>query len=179
MESSGLPGFDGAMTTSNSTTSVLPVNPQPQAVRRAIERRSVCTLATTSAAGWPHVATVAYGATSTDLWVSTLRNSRKARNLAHDARVAVCIPIRRLPVGPPSSVQFQSTAAVVGLDDPDLRALVEGRALGSVTSHGELELEGGCFLRIALPARLATFGLGLPLRRLIADPLAAGGHVAL
>ena len=37
----------------------------------------------------------------------------------------------------------------------------------------------GCFLRIALPARIVTYGLGLSLRRLISQPLDAAGEVVL
>ena len=144
-------------------------------VIRAIDRRSFCTLATTSSRGRPHVAGVLYDAVGTDLYVSTLRTSRKARNIAANPSVAVCILVRRLPVGPPSSVQFQGRAELLDLDDPEVRRLAAAGDLKGVTSHGELDLPGGCFVRITPDGRAATYGLGMSLRRLLRDPLSAAG----
>lgn len=153
--------------------------PDPAQVRKAIDQRSFATLATTSPAGRPHVAGVLYEAAGDAIYVSTMRSSRKARNIEANPNVALVVPIRRLPVGPPSTVQFQSTAELLDRDGPEIRALVEAGELDSITGHGELELEGGCFLRVGLPRRLVTYGLGLPLRTLISDPLSAGGVVEL
>lgn len=148
-------------------------------VVKALAARSFCTLATTSPAQRSHVAGVLYEAVDTTLYVSTMRASRKARNVAANPHVAVCVPVRRLPVGPPSSLQFQATATVLAVDDPEITGLVAAGRLGSITGHGELDLADGCFLRITPDRRIATYGLGLPLRRLIRDPLNAGGSVAL
>jgi hypothetical protein len=156
--------------------------------RRAIDRRAFATLATTSPAGAPHVAGVLYDAVSVDpadvaagvvLYVSTSLASRKARNVAANPKVAVCIPVRRLPVGPPSSIQFQGRAELLALDDPDVTRLARAGELKGITSHGELELDGGCVVRITPSRRLHTYGLGLSLRALLRDPLAAGGLVDL
>lgn len=148
-------------------------------VGKALAARSFCTLATTSPAHRPHVAGVLYEAVGTTLYVSTLRTSRKARNVAANPYVAVCVPVRRLPVGPPSSLQFQATGAVLTAADPEIAGLVADGQLRSITGHGELELRDGCFLRITPAGRIATYGLGLPLRRLMRDPLNAGGAVLL
>lgn len=154
-------------------------DPRPDDIRRAIARRSFCTLATTSPTGAPHVAAVIYAAIDDVLFVSTRRTSRKARNIAGNPRVFVCIPVRRLPVGPPSSVQFAATAELLRCDEPELRRLVDAGRLKAIVSHGELELADGCFLRITPERRLHTYGLGLPLRRLLRDPLNAAGRVEL
>jgi hypothetical protein len=111
--------------------------------------------------------------------VSTLRSSRKARNIAANPEVGIVIPVRRLPIGPPSSVQFQGRAELLDLDDPALLALVAAGELGSVTGHGELDLPGGCFVRITPNGRLHTYGLGMSLVSLLRNPLAAGGVVDL
>lgn len=148
-------------------------------VVRVIDRRSFCTLATTSPQGRAHVAGVLYEAVGTDLYVSTMRASRKARNIEANPFVAVCIPVRRLPVGPPSSVQFQGRAELIDLDDPQLHRLADAGQLKGVTSHGELDLPGGCFVRITPNGRAATYGLGLSLRQLLRDPLSAGGSADL
>jgi hypothetical protein len=151
--------------------------PDARAVAGAIANRSFATLATVSPAGHPHVAGVLYEQVGSDLYISTLRSSRKARNIAANGRVGVCVPIRRLPVGPPSSVQFQGCAEVLDVDDPAVTALVGSGSLGSITGHGELEIPDGCFIRVVIPRRLLTYGLGMSLRSLIRDPLAAGGVI--
>lgn len=154
-------------------------HPDPTRIVTTVRRRSFATLATTSPAGVPHVAGVLFEIVGNDLYVNTLSASRKARNVAANGRAAVCVPIRRLPVGPPSSVQFQSTAEVVAVDDERVLAAVDRGQLSSLTSHGELDLPDGCFLRIALPPRLVTYGLGMSVRALIADPLGAAGAVEI
>ncbi len=151
--------------------------PDPGRVAALISRRSFATLASVSPAGHPHVAGVLYAQVGDHLFVSTLRSSRKARNVDANGRVGVCIPIRRLPVGPPSTVQFQARADVLDTDDPAIAALVAEGLLASITSHGELELADGCFLRIEVPPRMLTYGLGMSLRTLVRDPLSAGGVV--
>ncbi len=104
-----LPIVDGM-----TNTSTVPIvaeartlfHPDPGAVRRAIERRSVATLATVSLGGRPHAATVLYQFVDDALFVSTSRESRKARNVADRGTAAVTIAVRRMPVGPPASIQF-------------------------------------------------------------------------
>lgn len=148
-------------------------------VMAAIARRSFAMLSTVSPAGRPHAAGIAYSAVGTTLYVNTYRGSRKARNIAENPHVAVSIPIRRLPVGPPSTVQFQGTAEIVPMDDPHITELVQAGRLKAITSHGELEHPDGCFLRITPVRRLHTYGLGMSLRQLLRDPLNAGGTVEL
>ncbi len=112
-------------------------------------------------------------------YVNTLRTSRKARNIDHDPHVGVCIPIRRLPVGPPSTVQFQGVAAILDNNDPEIAALIEAGRLRAITSHGELDNPDGCFLRITPNRRVNTYGLGMSLRQLLRDPLNASGNVEI
>jgi hypothetical protein len=146
-------------------------------VRRAIARRSFCTLATTSPAARPHAAGLVYAEVDGTLWASTLRASRKARNIAANPNVFVCIPVRRVPLGPPSTIQFASTAELLDLDHPEVARLAAAGRLKAITGHGELDLPDGCIVRIAPPRTYHTYGLGLPLHRLIRDPLDASGRV--
>ena len=151
--------------------------PDAQRVMTAVSKRKFAMLATASPAGHPHAAGVLYELVGSELFVSTLRSSRKARSIEAGGRVGVTIPIRRLPIGPPSTVQFQAAAEVLDVDDPVIGALVADGRLGSITGHGELELPDGCFLRIEVPSRLHTYGLGMSLWSLITDPMGAGGVV--
>lgn len=169
--------YGGSMETRHTST---PVNPEPRrldarTVLEAIAKRSFATVATTSPEGWPHAAGVLYALSGDALYVSTMRSSRKARNILAHPRVAVSVPVRRAPVGPPSNVSFQTTARVLELDDPELLAAAAAGDLKTVTGHGELELPGGVFLRIALPRRVVTYGLGMSLLSLIRDPMHAAG----
>jgi general stress protein 26 len=154
--------------------------PALEQVARAVGRRSFCMLATASPSGRPHVSGVLYQAIGTTLYVNMSRDSRKARNIADNPHVAVSIPIRRLPLGgPPSTVQFQGRAEILGFDDPHIVRLLEARELGKITSHGELDYPDGCFVRVTPQRRLTTYGLGMSLVTLIRDPLHAGGTVEL
>jgi len=164
-------------TTSPAQSPATVHRPNPDRIHRALEKRSFATLATASTAGRPHVAGVLVDVVGDVLYVNTRRASRKARNVLANPRVAVVIPIRRLPVGPPSTVQFQAEASVLDLDDPEIQRLVTEGHLGSITGHGELDMADGCFLRILIPDRLVTYGLGMSLRRFITDPMNAGGLV--
>lgn len=168
---------DTTTTTGEPTPTVF--HPDPAKVRRAIERRSVATMATVSGAGRPHAATVLYNCADDALFVSTHRSSRKARNVADNGAAALAIAVRRLPVGPPASIQFQATAAVLPNDDAEIVRLAEAGRLGKITAHGELEIDGGCFLRLELPDRAVTYALGMSLWHVLRHPLDAAGEVHL
>lgn len=159
------------------TTATTQVSPATErAVRRVISKRTFCTIASTSAEGHSHSAGVVYGFADGTLWVHTLRTSRKARNVVAGGRVGVCIPFRRLPIGPPFTIHFQATAELVAMDDPTVVALIESGALKGITAHGELEMPDGCFIRIDPVGRIHSFGPGARIIDLVRDPLNAGGH---
>lgn len=185
--------LDGAMTTTTRTTpnpaerpTTAPAPdlrthaaPTTEQVTTALRRRSFCVLATVSPAGRPHSAGVLYAWHDGALYVSTIRASRKARNIAHQPHVHVTLPIRRIPVGPPSSLLFAARAELLANDDAAVTALAASGALKAITGHGELELPGGCIVRITPDGPVHTYGIGLSLRTLIKDPLGAGGRVDL
>lgn len=148
-------------------------------VRRVLAKQSYCTLATASKANRPHVAGVLYAEIDGVLYIDTYADSRKARNIAETGRAAVCVPIRKIPVGPPFSVQFQATAEVLASDSPEVtRLLSEGR-LKPILVNGGLAEPGGCVLKITTGPRVATYGLGVPLWQLIRDPLSGSRTVEM
>ena len=149
---------------------------QLRKVRKVIASKTFATLATTSPAGRPHVSGVLYDEVDGALWVHTMRSSRKARSIAANPHVAVAIPFRKLPAGPPYTVQFQATARLVAMDDPDVADLVAAGALKTVSAHGALDEPDGVFVRIA-PGRTAhSYGLGANPIDLVRDPLHAGAR---
>jgi hypothetical protein len=87
--------------------------------------------------------------------------------------------VRRYPVGPPFSVQFQATAELRSPGDPEIERLLEERRLKAITSHGELDAPDACFLKITPGPRVASYGLGVSLRELLRDPIAASRSVRI
>jgi Pyridoxamine 5'-phosphate oxidase len=147
-------------------------------VRRALRKRSYAVLATVSPAGRPHAAGVLYTMVGDDLWLSTETTGRKGRNLLANPHVGITVPVRRLPVGPPATVHFQGRADVLAVDDPEVLRLVETGDLKAITSHGELELPDGCFVRITPGAAVHTYALGMSLWSVLRNPLASAGRTS-
>ncbi len=145
-------------------------------ILRTIAKKSFCTLATTSEAGFGHAAGVIYDAVDGTLWFHTMRNSRKARNVAGNPRVGVTIPFRKLPMGPPFTIQFQAIARIVDLDSPEIATLVQRGELKPITGHGELEMPGSCFVAVEPRGSINSFGPGARLLDLIRDPLNSGAR---
>ena len=145
-------------------------------ILRIIDKKSFLTLATTSEAGFGHAAGVIYDAVDGTLWFHTMSDSRKARNIAANPRVGVTIPFRKLPMGPPFTIQFQATARIVELDSPEIADLVERGHLKSITGHGELEMPGSSFVAIEPRGSINSFGPGAKLLDLIRDPLNSGAR---
>ncbi|HYC55337.1 MAG TPA: pyridoxamine 5'-phosphate oxidase family protein [Candidatus Binatia bacterium] len=154
-----------------------PADAMARAAMKALARHSFCTLATSSARNRPHVAGVLYALAGGKLFIHTFADSRKARNVRDNPRVAVCVPVRRLPMAPPFCVQFQGTAELMAIDDPEIGALVAARSLDRIAGHGALSAPGSCIVRITPSATLSTYGIGVPLRALLRDPLHASRNV--
>lgn len=162
---------------SSSTTRPAPVDHDPAQVARivkAIKSRYFCMLSTVSPAGKPHAAGVIYNAVGTTLYVHTMRSSRKARNVAASGSAGVVIPVRKLPVGPPFTVQFQAHADLLDMDDPAIVDLLDAGRLKRISGHGALDEPDGCFLRISPRRVVHTYGIGVSTLGLIRDPLHAG-----
>lgn len=143
---------------------------------KIINKRSFCTLASTSEANRSHSAGVVYQAVDGDLWVHTTGSSRKARNVGTTGHVGVGLAFRRLPVGPPYTIHFQSTARLVPMDDPEVTALIETGRLGRISGHGALTMKDGCFIKIDRPRSLHSYGPGANVIALIRDPLNNGAR---
>lgn len=162
------------------TTDSIPTRPsttdpkQLRKVRKVLAKKSFATLATTSPAGRPHVAGVLYDHVDGALWIHTMRTSRKARSIAANPHVAVTVPFRKLPAGPPYTVQFQGTARLVAMNDPEAVALIDAGALKQISGHGALDEPDGVFVRIVPNGTVHSYGLGVNPIALIRDPLHTG-----
>ena len=149
------------------------------AAQKALARHSFCTLATSSPRNCPNVVGVVYALCDGKLYVHTLEGSRKVRDIRGNANVAVCVPVRRVPMAPPFCVQFQATATVLAKDDAEIVSLIRAGKLKKILAHGALDVPGACFLRIEPKPVLSTFGIGVPLMTLLRDPFHASRTVRL
>jgi hypothetical protein len=151
---------------------------QARRIARALRRKTFATLATVSPKGRSHSAGVVYDFVDGTLWIHTMRDSRKGRNIAHNRHVGVSVPYRRLPVGPPYTLHFQGLAELVPLDDPTAIAHHEAGRLGSISGHGAMTMDGACFVRIHPTGTIHSFGAGVPILDLIRNPIETGARSA-
>lgn len=145
-------------------------------VLRTIAKKSFCTLATTSPATRSHVAGVVYEAVDGTLWIHSLTSGRKVRSIQTNPHVGVCIPFRKLPVGPPYTIHFQATARIVGMADPEVQTLQCAGKLKSIAGHGALEMPDGCFIAVTPHGTVHSFGPGARTIDLIRDPINSGAR---
>ena len=143
------------------------------AVVEAVSSNTFCTLATSSADNRPHVAGVLYALVGRDLYINTDVTSRKARNIGENQRVAVCIPVPVDTQAPPFTVSLQGTATLLQNDDAEIVRLVADGSLAAITSQGELERPGTCFVKVSPRRRAAVCGIGVSQEELDTDPFGA------
>ena len=146
-------------------------------MRTTIGRRSFAVVSSFSSAGHGHAAGIAYAFDGAHLWFHTMRSSRKARNVASNPNVGICVTVRKLPVGPPFTISFQGEATVVSMEDELVLDRLGAGTLKAITSHGELETSDGCFVRVTPTGPRFTYGLGVSALALLRDPLGAGPGV--
>jgi len=136
---------------------------------KEIRRRSFGVLSTVSHDGRPHSVGVLYGVSSRDkplaFYVTTNRESKKARNIACNPNVSFTIPLPRrfLTFMSPNCVQFQGTAHIIPFEDENAAAAFDG----SLVLRESLKLERkhvqrkAIFIRIRPDPVIFTYGLGL------------------
>ena len=138
-------------------------------------------LATSSAGNRPHAVGLLYAAVDLTLYVLVASDSVKARNIRQNPKVAVSIPVRKYPFAPPMAVQFQGNAELLAPDDPEIVRLAEAEAgrLRRIAGLGAGDKPGACFVRVTPGRRIASDGIGVPLRRLLRDVTAGARSVEI
>lgn len=91
-------------------------------IDRAVRRRTFGTLSTMDRRGAPHATAVIYAVSPPDqpltLFVTTRSTTAKVHHIREHPEVAFVIPVpHRLPVFPPSAVQFQGLATILEAND--------------------------------------------------------------
>lgn len=162
------------MSTANSSETVN----DREAVWDAIRGNSYCTLATSSN-NRPHVAGILYEVVGRDVYVTAFNDSKKARNVAENPWVAVCVPVMEHPEAPPFSIQFQGRAEILPQDHPEIVRLLGEGGMPTIAGHGVLDDPRSVFIRITPGKRANVYGVGAPLEELMANPTAAIRSVEL
>ena len=138
-------------------------------IQRAIARNSFCVLATSSQRNQPHAVGLLYAAVDRSIYLLVSEDAVKARNVRANPLVAVCIPVRRFPFAPPMAVQFQGRAELLAPGDPHIAALRRAGRLKKITGLGAGDAPGAVFIRVTPQRRISSYGLGIPLWRLLRD----------
>jgi len=138
-------------------------------IRRVIGRRSFCVLSTSSTRNRPHSVGLLYAAVDLTLYFVVGEDTVKVRNIRQNPHVAVTIPVRRGPFGPPMAVQFQGTAEVLAPDDPDVLAQRAAGRLKRISGLGATEHPGICYLRVRPGRRISSYGIGISIVALLRD----------
>jgi general stress protein 26 len=167
------------MTTQSTTSATEGDERQVARIKKELAKRSFAVLATHSDAGYSHAAGVMYVEVDGVLYIHTRRTTRKARNVATNEHVGVSIPTRKLPGSPPYSIQFQGQAELVPMNDPRVTDLVKAGRLKKITSHGELDEPDGVFVVVRPDRRIHSYGIGVPMRDIIRDPVRNGPRSVL
>ncbi|HET9658183.1 MAG TPA: pyridoxamine 5'-phosphate oxidase family protein [Kineosporiaceae bacterium] len=142
---------------------------QLELVRRELARRSFCVLATSSPANRPHAVGLLYAAVGLDVYLLIGTDTVKARNIRANPQVAISVPVRKYPAGPPMAVQFQGTAQLLEPGDPHIAELLRAGRLKRIASYGAADKPGIVFVRVTPNRRISSYGLGVPLLRLLRD----------
>lgn len=136
-------------------------------VWQAIEKELFAVVGMVNADNEARTAGLVYIVRERKLYLTTGRDTWKARHMAANGHVSVTIPIaRRVPVMPwlkipQATITFQGTARVSATADapPELlRALFRQKA-------GDRELvDGACVIEITPSGEFVTYGIGVPLQ---------------
>lgn len=140
---------------------------------RALEKASFATIATSSHRNRPHVVGIRYALIDRQLYIVVHEHSVKVRNIRMNPRVAISVPVRKVPFFPPYCVQFQGTAEVLPLDDPHIRKLIEANAFKRISTRKDLAKPGQVVIRVTPGGRLSTYGFGFSPLQVARDPQSA------
>ena len=136
-----------------------------------LRRRDFAVLSTATEEGAPHSAGVVYGVSAPGralaIYVMTRKHLKKVRNIEHDPRVSLVIPVTRriLWFEPPPSIQLRGSAEVLDWRDEggveSFRRFWMGRRI--LRMYEEFYRRGErriCFLKIAPVPVISTYMVG-------------------
>lgn len=160
----------------------------PALVLRELRAHNFAVLSTVSEDGEPDSAGVNYGVSAPGrdlaLYVMTRRHLKKARNIAHNPRVSLVVPLPRrlLQFVPPATIQLRGRAEILDWTDREgtdvFRRFWMGRRILSAyqesRERGETRV---CFLKITLDPVIRTYAVGYGAWDLRRDMESAAGKI--
>lgn len=154
-------------------------NDKGMLVKKVLKSKNFLVLGTASESGRPHSSGVLYELVGDTIYIHTTRSSRKFKNVSENPHVAVTVPYRRIPVGPPSTIQFQGWATVMREQSAGVHQLIAQGHFQTLLSKGAENVPDGVFLRIGLPRVIHTFGVEGSLWKWATKPLETGSKVVM
>lgn len=159
-------------------------------VLRALRSNHFAVLSTVDADGWPDSAAVSYGAggggNELQLYVMTRRHLKKARNIAHNPRVSLVVPVPRRVLGfiPPATLQLRGRAEILDWSDPEgtgvFHSFWMGRRILELYERSRRRGDNRvCFLRITLDPVVGFYALGRSVWHIRQRMESSGGKVDL
>ncbi|WP_234787776.1 MULTISPECIES: pyridoxamine 5'-phosphate oxidase family protein [Mycolicibacterium] len=157
-------------------------------IDRAVRRRTFGTLSTMDRRGAPHATAVIYAVSPPDqpltLFVTTRSTTAKVHHIRKHPEVAFVIPVpHRLPVFPPSAVQFQGLATILEANDTAAigafqKSWFHRRILAA---EQRIVSQGGqmCFIAIQPNKTIFSYGIGLSALDILRQPRQAAGQTQL
>jgi general stress protein 26 len=157
-------------------------------VLRELSAHNFAILSTVDQHGQPDSAGVTYGVSARGgavaLYVMTRRHLKKARNIAHNPRVSLVVPLQRrvFRFVPPATIQLRGRAEILDWTEVDgtnvFRSFWMGRQILSAYEKSRRKGETGvCFLKITLDPVIRTYGVGHSIWSLRRHMEAAAGTV--
>ena len=148
-------------------------------VWQQVAKASFAVLGYVTPSGEPRSSGLVYKLIGRRLHVAVAPDSWKAKHVAASGRVAVTVPVRRggllslvAPI-PPATISFHGAAVVHAAGSPEARSLL--RELASLIPKERRT--AGSVIEVVPEGEFLTYGLGVPLRRML-DPAAAQARVS-
>jgi len=155
-------------------------------LENTIRNRSYGVLSTISREGRPHSAGVSYAVSDRTepfgLYIVTDGRSKKARNITRNPQVSFVIPVPRwFGFLPPSSIQFEATAAIIPLSDETSRMTFERSFITKRILSLQLaqKSEVSTFIRVRPSSVMFTYGVGLSIFQLMKHVEGAAARVEI
>jgi|SRR6516225_213222 hypothetical protein len=159
----------------------MPANITTEQVWRELEKRSFAVLGFVTARGEARTAGIVYSVRDRQLYITTDRNSWKARHIATNPHVSMTVTIpKRIPFVPwvhipAATITFQGVASVHAIEEvpPEIpRVLLRGLDLGK-EARNEISV-----IRVRPAGEFVTYGVGVSLT-VMRRPEAASGRAAV
>jgi hypothetical protein len=170
-------GVPGAVSGDGRQLTAAPLTTEQ--VWHQVAKASFAVLGYVTPSGQPRSSGVVYKTLGRRLFVAVAPDSWKAKHVAASGRVAVTVLVRRggllslvAPI-PPATISFHGAAVVHAAGSPEARSLL--RELASLIPKERRT--AGSVIEVVPEGEFLTYGLGVPLRRML-DPAAAQARVS-